>query len=262
MSSREFNYCNFYSAFDLPGSFVARNNILILHIWLINERLRHLGYEVMQDIDQYTIWQRIVDPGIRSEVSSGKKIVKMLAFINDKLMSMFEKQTDKSLYLIKIHPAQRKKIKNICEKQAEQVCYLLYKHFDKENKGYKDLDLLMQLIFYPQKQPTKTFPDFIFQIGEYVMKHREHLSTLTLDDIKNSNIDWDVLRIDPNVVELMKKAREDQQPVYPPNPLDDSDLSVIENLENILPEERRSKLEKSPESFLNEKYKPLNIPKI
>ena len=186
----------------------------------------------------------------------------MISYINDKLLKMFEKQTEKSLYLIKIHPAQRKKIKTICEKQAEQVSYLLFKHFDKENKGYQDIDVLMQAIFYPQKMKSKSFSDFIFQIGEYTMKHREYLSKLTIDDIKNSDIDWDVLRVDPNVIKLMKKARQLEQPVFPLSPLDEHDLEVIESLETVLPEERRSKAPKQKQSSLDEKYKPTNTPKF
>jgi hypothetical protein len=262
LSSREFNYCMKYSAFDLPGSFVARNNILMLHIWMINERLRVIAYEILKDIDGYTWWQRVINADIRNEVSSAKKLLKMISYINEKLMQMFERQTDKSLYLIKIHPAQRKKIKSICEKQAEQVSYLLYKHFDKENKGYKDLDTLMQSIFYPHKMQSQNFSNFIFQIGEYTMKHREYLSKLTIDDIKNSDIDWDVMRIDPNVVKIMKKARQGEEPVYPPSPLDEQDLQIIETLETILPEERRQKSARVTSTIVDEKYKPINVPKI
>jgi hypothetical protein len=230
-----------------------------MHIWMIGERLRVLAYEIAKDIYQYSIWQRISSSEIRAEVASGKKVLKMIAYLNEKMMRLFERQTDKALYLLKIHPAQRKKIKSICEKQAEQVSYLLYKHFEKENKGYTDLDVLMQAIFYPQKQSLKQFPLFVFQIGEYVMKHREYLSCLSLEDIKASNIEWDVMKIDMKVVEMMKKARAQTEPVYPQSPLDEHDMQIIESLETVLPEERRSTVVKPQRSDpLEEKYKPIH----
>ncbi|OMJ92665.1 hypothetical protein SteCoe_4540 [Stentor coeruleus] len=253
--SREFVY-----SFELPGSFVARNNLIMLHIWMINEKIRHLAFEIGEDISQYTLWQRLTNSEIRREVSSGNKVILMLTYISENLMKIFGRQTDKALLLLKIHPAQRKKIKTLCEKQAEQISYLLYNHFEKEKKSYENLDVLMQSIFYPQKQPLKNFPDFVFRIGEYVMKHREHLSQLTLDDIKKGNIDWDVMRIDDKVVDLMKKAREgDDKLEYPPSPLDEHDMQIIESLENLLPEEKKSKTapvaKKDP---LAEKYRPIN----
>ena len=248
----------------MPGSFVARNNILMLHLAMISERLRYIAYEITKEIEEYTWWQRLTNGDVRNTVAGGKKVLKMISCMNDKMMKMFEKQTDKSLYLVKLHPAQRKKIKSICEKQAEQVSFLLYNHFERENKGYTDLDVLMQSIFYPQKMQARNFSDFIFQIGEYTMKHREHLSKLSIEDIKNSNIDWDVMRIDPQVVKLMKSVREKEQPVMMPSPLDEHDLQIIETLETILPEERRAQIPnvKPAVSVFEEKYKPINVPKF
>lgn len=227
---------------------------------MINEKIRHFVYEIADDISQYSLWQRLTNTEIRKEVSSAKKTIRMLTFINDSLMKIFERQTEKALFLLKIHSAQRRKIKTICEKQAEQVSYLLYKHFEKDKKSYENLDVLMQAIFFPQKQTLKNFPEFIYQIGEYVMKHREHLSQLTLDDIKQGNIDWDVMRIDQKVVKLMKKAREgDDKLEYPPSPLDEYDMQVIESLENLLPEEKKIKSEPvAKKDPLAEKYRPIN----
>ena len=60
----------------------------------------------------------------------------------------------------------------------------------------------------------------------------------------------------------MKKARQLEQPVFPLSPLDEHDLEVIESLETVLPEERRSKAPKQKQSSLDEKYKPTNTPKF
>lgn len=229
---------------------------------MINERLRQIVYEIIKEINQYSLWEKIINRETRKEVKNMKLVMQLVTSVNDKLMKMFEKQTEKSLYMVKIHPAQRKKIKAICEKQAEQTSYLLFKHFDKENKGYVDLDTLMQAIFYPHKMQSNNFSDFIFQIGDYTMKHREYLSELTLEDIKNADIQWDVMRIDPKVVKLMKAARQKEEPVYPQSPLDEHDLQVIESLETILPEERRPKVQKAKPHVLTEKYKPINVPKF
>lgn len=175
-------------------------------------------------------------------------------------MKLSDSQLEKALYLLKIHPAHRNKIKTICQKQIENVTYLLYKHFEIENKGYKDLDVLMQSLFFPQKQHLQEFPDFVFSIGEYMMKHREHVSTLTLDDIKFANIDWDVTRIDKNVVKLMKTTREGEEvKEFPKHTLDEHDMRIIESLESVLPEERRTKTEPQVKvNPLQEKYKPIN----
>jgi hypothetical protein len=258
--SREFNYGKIYSAFDLPGSFVSRNNLLFVHIWIICERLRVLGYELTLSIKDYSITQRWLNQKVRKECKEVKQKLKLIAYLNEKLLNLCESQTDKALYLLKVHPAQRNKIKSICEKQAQNVTYLLFKHFELENKGYQDLDVLMQSIFFPQKQPLKEFPEFIFSISEYVMKHREYLSHLSLDDIKNANIDWDVLRIDKKVVKLMKQARNKEEvQSYPQNTLDENDMMVIEMLESILPEEKRKVVEEKTRSNpLKEKYKPID----
>ena len=211
-------------------------------------------------LKNYSITQKLFNSEIRKECKETKQQLKLIAYLNEKLLKLCEVQTEKALYLLKIHPAQRNKIKVICEKQAQSVTYLLFKHFELENKGYKDLDVLMQSIFFPQKQPLKEFPEFIFLISEYIMKHREYFSHLSLEDIKNANIDWDVMRIDKKVVNLMKQARKGEEvQTYPENTLDENDMAVIQMLESILPEEKRRVVEEKGKSNpLKEKYKPIN----
>lgn len=219
-----------------------------------------LGYELNLTKKNYSLTQKLFNKEIRQECKEIKQKLKLIAYLNEKLLNLCETQTDKALYLLKIHPAQRNKIKSICEKQAQNVTYSMFKHFELENKGYKDLDVLMQSIFFPQKQPLKEFPEFIFLISEYIMKHREYFSHLSLDDIKNANIDWDVLRIDKKVVDLMKQARNKEEvQTYPQHTLDENDMMVIEMLESILPEEKRRVVEdKGKNNPLKEKYKPIN----
>lgn len=209
---------------------------------------------------KFTWKQRLFDKEVRKEVKDIKHKIKIISYLNEKLLKLCEVQTDKALYLVKIHPSQRSKIKSICEKQAQNVTYLLFKHFEIENKGYTDLDVLMQNIFFPQKKALKEFPDFVFKISEYVMKHREYISHLSLDDILNSNIDWDVLRIDNKVVKLMKQARENGEVQnYPEQTLDENDMAIIEMLEQVLPEERRKVTKDNQRANpLKEKFKPAN----
>lgn len=233
---------------------------MFLHIWIICERLRVLGYELSLNLNKFSWKERLLDKEAKKEVKEIKHKLKIISYLNEKLLKLCEVQTEKALYLVKIHPSQRNKIKTICEKQAQNVTYVLFKHFEIENKGYTDLDVLMQSIFFPQKKTLKEFPDFVFKIAEYVMKHREHLSHLSLDDIKNSNIDWDVLRIDNKVVKLMKQAREKEEvKEYPEQTLDENDMVVIEMLEQVLPEEKRKVSKESPKTDpLKEKFKPAN----
>lgn len=237
----------------------------MLHIWIVIERLRYIAYEIAQDINQYNFWQRLTNFDIKHHVSNGHRVLKMISYLNQRFMKIFEKQTEKSLSLIKIHPTQMKKIKSICDKQAAQVSSLLYNHFDIENKGYTDIDILMNSIFYPRNQSSHNFPDFVFKIAEYTMKQREYLSHLTLEDIKVSNIEWDAFRVDPEVVKVMKKIRKDKKSADSSsiqNNLDLEDLAIIETLEKILPDETPSKPPKQSKAIPDQKYKPQKPPKV
>jgi hypothetical protein len=233
---------------------------MFIHAWLICERLRVLAYEMTLHLSKYSLKEKWLNPSIRAECKTLKRDLKLISYLNEKIIKLCDTQLEKALYLLKIHPAHRNKIKSICQKQIENVTYLLFKHFELENKGYQDLDVLMQAMFFPQKQQLKDFPEFVFLIGEYIMKHREYLSTLSLEDIKLADIDWDVLRIDQNTVKLMKKARQGEEvKEFPKHTLDEHDMRIIESLESILPEERRTKSE--PQGKINplkEKYKPIN----
>ena len=233
---------------------------MFIHVWIICERLRVIAYDLNVELSKFSIKDRILDSSVRTEARLIKRDLKLISYLNEKIMKLSDNQLEKALYLLKIHPAHRNKIKTICQKQIENVTYLLYKHFEIDNKGYKDLDVLMQSIFFPQKQNLQEFPDFVFSIGDYLMKHREHLSTLSLDDIKFANIDWDVMRIDRSVVKLMKTAREGEEvKEFPKHTLDEHDMRIIESLESVLPEERRAKAEPQVKvNPLKEKYKPIN----
>jgi len=249
----------FRMAFILPSSFVARNNLLILHVWLMNERLTRIAADIMQEVSKITWKDYLFDSEIRRQTKNSKKVLKFIAFLNEKLKTMFRTQTERSLYRVKVHPSQRRRIKTVCEKQAEQVTYLLYKHFMSDNKEYDQLNPLMQLIFFPQNRKSTQYSSFVFEIAEYVQKHREYLKTLTLEDFQACAIDWDVMRMDKKSIQARMKQQFEFTDELSTD-LTQEDLKIISDLETDLEQEEptREDVPKKPSYPKDEKYKPLN----
>lgn len=227
LSCPEFNYSNLQSAFKLPQSFIARNNILVVHIWMINERLIEIGNMIQTELAQLSFKEKIMSSALRRRASNTKKVLQLIQSINEKTMEMIKSLTEKNLYRVKIHPTIRRRIKGICEKQAEQVTFLLYRNV----MGKPDPDLLpiVQSIFFPHKRETRPYQQFTCQMAEYIRTHREYLKTLELEDFSACKVEWDTERMD--------KAKVKSQRTETPEALEDSfelsaeDLRIIQELE-------------------------------
>jgi uncharacterized protein YqfB (UPF0267 family) len=257
VGSPEFRYSKRYADMELPDSYVSRNAIVLLHIWLINERLLRISYGILDEMKKVTLSQRLFDKDLRRQYKNSHKVLNVVNFLNDRMRESYKLQTEKWLYRIKIHATQRARVKKIIEKHAEQSSYMLYSHFIKKGKVEEDLTALIHTIFFPQKLNHRPYPAFVYQITEYLLKQREYLDTLDLEDFLIANIHWDVYRVDRDKVAYNIHKEEGAYNPEDNVSLSQDDLKVLEDLEAALPEGDQSNPEeevKAPKTKRSEKF--------
>lgn len=155
----------------------------------MTERLMTLNSQVADDIAGVSIWDRLQSSDLNKRVKNSKKIIKTIYHISTKFSDMFKSQTSKNLARIKFPYSHRKRINSICEKQAENISKIFYNHFYTDNRTTENFENVMQAIFFPTMANQNSYAPFVHQFGDYVIKHREYLSTLSLDDFLHCNVD-------------------------------------------------------------------------
>ncbi|CAG9318374.1 unnamed protein product [Blepharisma stoltei] len=253
LSCPEFKY-----AFDLPGSFLSRNNIFYIHIWLVNERLNNICNGIVEDLSHISVFKQIISSQARKRVRSAKTLIRMI----QSMISTFEKvakiETKKNIGRVAIADQNKKRINNLSEKFMEQVTRLFHDHFVINQKSVDGLEELMQKTFFPGSPKSINKP-FVHQIGEYVIKHREYLSTLSINDICLCNIDWNIDRIDKEAVRKKIELLKPEEATIKETEFNKEELGIIHNLEEFLPEPKKRSEEPDikPKRKFDDKYRPI-----
>jgi len=165
VGSPEFKY-----AFDLPDSFVGRNLIIMIHMWLVMDRISIIAQTGIRPQLKAISTLRKFTPSGYSEAKECRKALKYMSWISTKIKERFSADTEKWLKRVTMHPAQRNRIHKIVDKYSERATYLLFEHFNRHGKTTEGMDTLIFKMFYPHRGTAKTYPMFVYQFSDYLVK--------------------------------------------------------------------------------------------
>lgn len=183
---------------------------------------------VNKELNEIGLVSRLTDKATRRKFRDLRKVADVAYLTTHTIKDLFQEMTDNCMNSLKISPSQRKKLLKLSENQAQQSKVLLQTHFVIGSKGREGLDVVMQEIFYPQYKDAVEYRPFVHQMAEYTIKHWEYLQTASFDDFLYATLDWDVLRMDRELVrrqlEMMEQRGENVEEIVGEDIVDEDDI--------------------------------------
>jgi len=234
---------------DVPQGFVARCNFIMLHVWLLSDRLAQLQRDTAQAIAG----------GSRFSFDANARKVRFdhtfCQAMQRELAEQFDENVERWMQDVKIHPFQRKRFLDLAKRHGKVCSFLLTEHF--QGRSNRQLPDVLHSIFFPHR-PYHSYRLFVLQMTEYLGKTREALKSVTIEQFQVCHSIWDIKRIDPKAVQQLRQEFASKETPAPDKALELSpqDMETIEELDTILPEEEDVKVQVQAPTPRDEKYRP------
>lgn len=234
---------------DVPQGFVARCNFIMLHVWLLADRLEQLLRDLTPAVSALS-WFRLDAEAkqLRFDQAFCKAMIREL---NDQFIENVQKWMED----VKIHPFQRRRFLDLAKRHGKVCSFLLSEHF--QGRSNRQLPDVLHSIFFPHRA-YHSYRLFVLQMTEYLNKTREAMKSMTLEQFKVCHVLWDIKRIDPQAVQRLREEFASKETPAPDKALElsQADMETIEELDTILPEEEDVKVQLTTPPSREEKYRP------
>lgn len=234
---------------DVPQGFVARCNFIMLHVWLIQDRLAQLLRDISQASAEIS---RFAFDAHSKKVRFDEAFCKGM---QRELEDQFEENVERWMQDVKIHPFQRRRFLDLAKRHGKVCSFLLTEHF--QGRSYRQLPEVLHSIFFPHR-PYHSYRLFVLQMTDYLSKTREVFKTMTVEQFQVCHSVWDIKCIDPKAVQKLRQEFAAKETPAPDKAfeLSPQDMETIEELDTILPEEDDVKVQVQAPIQRDEKYRP------